>query len=307
MNASSPLPGPIFSEPLWTRKKATDMLIVRPSAATRPNKPITSSAEQTTSPNTARPRLTALPTPSGSGKLEAFSPNVSNLPRPWLRSKVSPSHSRSASKGRSVLSGTKSSRRIFKNVFTADLCCVFAREAIHNVRPATRSKHQTPSSKPQQIPTTKLQSAIFGQRTKQSGICVWFRAWCRVLGSWIFSVFGSWRLVLFLGSTIDATQIRRLLCLPGKPRIDPMPAPANERGQMLLAEEYFATENDRFVDALRTVRQPRALAAFADRWKKDPRPWARGQILLYLQHPLNSPGHQPVVKRLFKQAEVAGD
>ncbi|HEU0011933.1 MAG TPA: hypothetical protein VFT34_19120, partial [Verrucomicrobiae bacterium] len=86
-----------------------------------------------------------------------------------------------------------------------------------------------------------------------------------------------------------------------------MPAPANERGQMLLAEEYFATENDRFVDALRTVRQPRALAAFADRWKKDPRPWARGQILLYLQHPLNSPGHQPVVKRLFKQAEVAGD
>ena len=86
-----------------------------------------------------------------------------------------------------------------------------------------------------------------------------------------------------------------------------MPAPANQRGQMLLAEEYFASENALFTETLRGVSQPKALAALADRWKKDPRPWARQQILAYLALPLNCPGHQPVVKRLFKHAEAAGD
>jgi len=86
-----------------------------------------------------------------------------------------------------------------------------------------------------------------------------------------------------------------------------MPAPANQRGQMLLAEEYFASENALFIETLRRIDQPMALAALADRWKKDPRPWARQQILAYLAQPLNCPGHQPVVKRLFKHAEAAGD
>ena len=86
-----------------------------------------------------------------------------------------------------------------------------------------------------------------------------------------------------------------------------MPAPANQRGQLLLAEEYFASENASFIETLRGVSQPKALAAFADRWKKDPRPWARQQILAYLALPLNCPGHQPVTKRLFKHAEAAGD
>lgn len=72
---------------------------------------------------------------------------------------------------------------------------------------------------------------------------------------------------------------------------------------MLLAEEYFAGENPAFLEALRNVHQPKTLAGFADRWKKDPRPWARRQILDYLAQPLNCPGHQPIVKRLFKQAE----
>src|SRR4030095_10463262 len=86
-----------------------------------------------------------------------------------------------------------------------------------------------------------------------------------------------------------------------------MPAPANERGQMLLAEEYFATENPAFIETVRKVNQPRALAGLADRWKRDPRPWARAQALAYLEQPLNCPGHQPVVRRLFKQAEEARD
>jgi|WetSurMetagenome_2_1015567.scaffolds.fasta_scaffold27476_2 hypothetical protein len=89
--------------------------------------------------------------------------------------------------------------------------------------------------------------------------------------------------------------------------IRPMPAPGNERGQMLLAEEYFASENPAFLETLRRVNHPGPLAGFADRWKKDPRPWARERILDYLAQPLNCPGHQPVVKRLFKHAEEHQD
>jgi hypothetical protein len=76
---------------------------------------------------------------------------------------------------------------------------------------------------------------------------------------------------------------------------------------MMLAEEYFANENDLFLEALRKVAAPKGLAAFTDRWKKDPRPWARKQIFAYLAQPLNCPGHQPVVKHLFKQAEENKD
>src|SRR6516225_941098 len=86
-----------------------------------------------------------------------------------------------------------------------------------------------------------------------------------------------------------------------------MAAPGNERGQMLLAEEYFTNENDLFLEAFRLASQPKALAAFADRWKRDPRPWARKQIFAYLNQPLTCPGHQPVVKHLFKQAEENQD
>ena len=76
---------------------------------------------------------------------------------------------------------------------------------------------------------------------------------------------------------------------------------------MMLAEEYFATENPAFPETLRKINQPKALAAFADRWEKDPRPWAREQVLAYLAQPLNCPGHQPVVKHLFKHAEENHD
>lgn len=86
-----------------------------------------------------------------------------------------------------------------------------------------------------------------------------------------------------------------------------MPVPANERGLRLLAEECFASEDDRFIETIREIRSPKFLAALADRWKKDPRPWARDQVLAYLTNPLDRPGHQPVIKRLFKQAEEAKD
>jgi hypothetical protein len=80
-----------------------------------------------------------------------------------------------------------------------------------------------------------------------------------------------------------------------------------DRSSSLLVEEYFDGEDSRFVDELRACHAPQRLAGLADRWKKDPRPWARLQILHYLSLPLDQPGHQPVVKRLFKHAESIQD
>jgi hypothetical protein len=81
----------------------------------------------------------------------------------------------------------------------------------------------------------------------------------------------------------------------------------NERASLLLVDECFARADGGFLDALRKVTSPKFLAALADRWKKDSRPWARVQILAYLELPLDSVGHQPLVKRLFKDAEARRD
>lgn len=86
------------------------------------------------------------------------------------------------------------------------------------------------------------------------------------------------------------------------PQLTPQP-----RGSFLLVEECFAREDPGFIPALRKFDVPKVLAAFADRWKTDPRPWARAQLLEYLNHPLDCPGHQPLVKRLFKAAEARRD
>jgi hypothetical protein len=75
----------------------------------------------------------------------------------------------------------------------------------------------------------------------------------------------------------------------------------------VLVDESFATGDDQFIDRLRMVTSIKYLAALADRWKKDPRPWARLQIFRYLALPMDRPGHQPVIKRLFKQAEEGRD
>lgn len=75
----------------------------------------------------------------------------------------------------------------------------------------------------------------------------------------------------------------------------------------LVVDDAFANQDDDFVNHLRGMTAPRYLAGLADRWKKDPRPWARQQILLYLAQPLDRPGHHPLVKRLFKQAEANRD
>jgi hypothetical protein len=82
---------------------------------------------------------------------------------------------------------------------------------------------------------------------------------------------------------------------------------ASGQPTFLMVEECFEHQDGRFLELLRWPYQPARLAAFADRWKRDPRPWAREQKFAYLRQPLSVPGHQPVVKRLFKQAEEQGD
>ncbi len=84
-------------------------------------------------------------------------------------------------------------------------------------------------------------------------------------------------------------------------------ADSRQSGSTLLLDEYFSAGDDRFVDELRAVASPRKLAGLVDRWKRDPRPWSRGQVLAYLERPLDRPGHEVVVKRLFKHYESAGD
>ena len=86
-----------------------------------------------------------------------------------------------------------------------------------------------------------------------------------------------------------------------------MAASGQTTGSMLLVEEYFAREDGRFLAELRRVNGPAALAGFVEKWKRDARPWARAQQLAYIALPLDCPGHEPVVKRLFKQADHAGD
>jgi len=77
-----------------------------------------------------------------------------------------------------------------------------------------------------------------------------------------------------------------------------MPPPnPSDRASVLLMEECYSTGDARFLDALRKVEHPKLLAGLADRWKKDARPWARAQILAYLDQPLDVPGHPPPVNR----------
>ena len=76
---------------------------------------------------------------------------------------------------------------------------------------------------------------------------------------------------------------------------------------MLLAEEYFESGDDRFVEELRAVTDAGRLGDFAARWINDTRPIARHFLKHYLALPLNSPRQEALVKRLFKLAEKAQD
>jgi hypothetical protein len=62
-----------------------------------------------------------------------------------------------------------------------------------------------------------------------------------------------------------------------------------------------------FVEAVRRTVNADALATFAEMWYTDSRVEAKRLLFYYLERPLNSPRHEPLVKRLFKFADAAGD
>lgn len=68
-------------------------------------------------------------------------------------------------------------------------------------------------------------------------------------------------------------------------------------------ESLFQAQDDGFVEAFRAASDMPALAKFVGRWISDGRAWAHDQMFRYLDRPWNCPGHQPVIKRLFKWAE----
>jgi hypothetical protein len=73
------------------------------------------------------------------------------------------------------------------------------------------------------------------------------------------------------------------------------------------AMRLFRDGSPEFVEAIRQQVNAAALAPFAETWYTDPRPEARRLLFAYLQRPLNCPRHEPLVKRLFKFADNAGD
>ena len=82
---------------------------------------------------------------------------------------------------------------------------------------------------------------------------------------------------------------------------------ASPRSSLLLVREAFASQSPDFVPVLRNCCDQRGLAGFAEQWIADHRPWAHQQIIAYLDAGLDSPGHQGLVKRLYKAAEARRD
>lgn len=78
-------------------------------------------------------------------------------------------------------------------------------------------------------------------------------------------------------------------------------------GSTVLLDEFFAQGDDRFDLEVRRSTAAGKLATLAERWYRDPRPWARAALLRYLDDGCDRPHHKPLVKKLFKLAEAAGD
>lgn len=72
------------------------------------------------------------------------------------------------------------------------------------------------------------------------------------------------------------------------------------RASSLMLEECFDAADDRYLHEWIRVRHPALLMRMLERWLSDPRPWARQQLIQYLQQDLNFPGHEIVIKHLCK-------
>lgn len=80
-----------------------------------------------------------------------------------------------------------------------------------------------------------------------------------------------------------------------------------DRISPLMIDEAFSSQDEKFLEMLRSFRDPKRLATLAERWARDHRPWARQQLITYLRAQLETPGHEPLVKRMFKSAEALRD
>ena len=79
-------------------------------------------------------------------------------------------------------------------------------------------------------------------------------------------------------------------------------------GSLLLLDEYFASGDPRFRSELLFIDAPKKLGPFAEKWIKDPRAWSRQMLRDFLlDRSFERPPFKPLVKRLFKLAEAAGD
>lgn len=85
-----------------------------------------------------------------------------------------------------------------------------------------------------------------------------------------------------------------------------MSTPAETPSKIFL-DECFAAADDRFLDEWVKFRSTAILTAFMQQWLADERPWARQQIVAYLQRDLNFAGHEVFVKRLFRHFEAKRD
>jgi hypothetical protein len=73
------------------------------------------------------------------------------------------------------------------------------------------------------------------------------------------------------------------------------------------AESLFQAGSPEFVEAVRAVADADRLGPFAETWYTDTRIEARRLLFAYLDRPLDALRHEPLVKRLFKFADNAGD
>jgi hypothetical protein len=76
---------------------------------------------------------------------------------------------------------------------------------------------------------------------------------------------------------------------------------------ILLLRERFESANERFLDEVMACTSSKALAELSDQWYQDKRAFARTALLRYIDEGCNRQFHRPLVKRLFKLAEGAGD
>ncbi|MFO0557657.1 MAG: hypothetical protein U0269_06530 [Polyangiales bacterium] len=83
--------------------------------------------------------------------------------------------------------------------------------------------------------------------------------------------------------------------------------PSDSGSSTLLLSEYFDAGDERFLPELIASNAARKLQVFGPRWYADKRRFAREALLAYIDDGCDRPHHRPLVKKLFKHAESAGD